>query len=476
MVVTGRLSVARQVAWDPPKCERFRDTRTVQDALEGLIRTREIRCLGGDGQAVREQGEVVQRPVRVVVVDGCGPVAGAAVTARAGNRITGPGRVAEAKEGEPAPATLGPDAQVTVRTGEDGVAAFWWLPFFGNGNWSTLDIGLEGAGDAPIRVVANLDAGGSAGRTAGVHIAELTFVNGRRFQNDDTVGLEDLASGIRVGLDGPVVAATVVGKPVVRVVLGMQWPGGDEVGIWNAPGALGVHSVEIAAELETDGDEIRWVPAPEVAEWLEKKLVALLPDLRRPIVGRFVVDGWAIVSRKDPRQHLNGHAEAFVDDGSGRTAAAAADGRRDRRRPVRPVVPAGARCRTPVRRGPRRGRAHHGRGAPRDRGARAGRRHVVRAQWGAQGPGPARRPRARHGPPRRGHGVRHRVQGSRRVARWPRVPRVIAAPTGSPGRRRSAPRRRPRAAGRPTSPRCRRGTTWAGARCGPPSGRCGPPG
>ena len=172
VVVTGRLSVARQVAWDPPKCERFRDTRTVQDALEGLIRTREIRCLGGDGQAVREQGEVVQRPVRVVVVDGCGPVAGAAVTARAGNRITGPGRVAEAKEGEPAPATLGPDAQVTVRTGEDGVAAFWWLPFFGNGNWSTLDIGLEGAGDAPIRVVANLDAGGSAGRTAGVHIAE----------------------------------------------------------------------------------------------------------------------------------------------------------------------------------------------------------------------------------------------------------------------------------------------------------------
>ena len=25
------------------------------------------------------------------------------------------------------------------------------------------------------------------------------------------------------------------------------------------------------------------------------------------------------MSRKDPRQHLNGHAEAFVDDGSGRT-------------------------------------------------------------------------------------------------------------------------------------------------------------
>ena len=321
VVVTGRLSVARQVAWDPPKCERFRDTRTVQDALEGLIRTREIRCLGGDGQAVREQGEVVQRPVRVVVVDGCGPVAGAAVTARAGNVVTGPGRVREAKEGEPAPATLGADPLVTVRTGDDGVAALWWQPFFGNGNWSTLDIGLEGAGDAPIRVVANLDVGGSAGQTAGVHIKSLTFGTERPFRNDDTVGLKDLASGIRVGLDGPVVASTVVGKPVVRVVLGMQWPGGDEIGIWNAAGALGVHAVEIAAELETDGEAIQWVPAPEVARWLEEegRLEALLPDLRRPMIGRFVVDGWAIVSREDPRQHVNGHAEAFIEDGSTHT-------------------------------------------------------------------------------------------------------------------------------------------------------------
>ena len=37
-----------------------------------------------------------------------------------------------------------------------------------------------------------------------------------------------------------------------------------------------------------------------------------------PIVGRFLVDGWAIVSEKNPEQHLNGHARAVVQP-SGRT-------------------------------------------------------------------------------------------------------------------------------------------------------------
>ena len=317
VVVTGRLSVARQVAWDPPKCERFRDTRTVQDALEGLIRTREIRCLGGDGQSVREQGEVVQRPVRVVVVDGCGSVAGVAVTARAGNVVTGPGRVTEAKEGELAPATLGADAQITVRTGDDGVAAFWWLPFFGNGNWATLDIGLEGSGGALIRVVANLDVGGSAGRTAGVHIKSLVFGNERPFQNDDTVGIKDLVSGIRVVLDDPVVAATVVRKPVVRVVLALPWPFRDEAPTWSDH-PIGFRDVELAAQLSCDGDVIEWQPdaGVEIGKWLDYVLDTL--DLP-PVAGRFVVDGWAIVAEKDPRQHVNGHAEAFIEAGSTRT-------------------------------------------------------------------------------------------------------------------------------------------------------------
>ena len=37
-----------------------------------------------------------------------------------------------------------------------------------------------------------------------------------------------------------------------------------------------------------------------------------------PIVGRFLVDGWAIVSEKNAEQHLNGHARAVVQP-SGRT-------------------------------------------------------------------------------------------------------------------------------------------------------------
>jgi hypothetical protein len=322
VVVTGRLSVARQVAWDPV-CERFQQRRTVQDALEGIIRTRQIRMLGGDGQEVDAPGDVVQRPVRVVVDDGCGPVPRAAVTAVAGSPFTGFGLVAEANAGELAPATLaGADRQVTVATDEDGVAAFWWAPRFGNVRWSTLDVFLEGSPAGPIRVTANLDAGGgSGGRTPGVHIKGLDFETGVPFGNDETIGVGDLASGIRVALDGPVFASTVVGKPVVRVVLDLPWPFREEDrGAWSAQGPVGFRGVELEAELSVDRDGIRWRPSKGTRGWLEG-LSDVLAQVEQ-VVGRFVVDGWAIVSEQDPRQHLNGHARAVVVNASDRTVLA----------------------------------------------------------------------------------------------------------------------------------------------------------
>ena len=323
VVVTGRLSVARQVAWDPV-CKRFSLTRTVQDALQGILRAREIRLLGGDGQQVTAQGEVVQRPIRVVVDDGCGPVEGAAVTALAGSPFTGFGFVARAKDGELAPETLngtGADERATVPTDENGVAAFWWEPAFGNGRWATLDIVLDGAGDAPIRVTANLDLGGSSGRTRGVHITGLDFETGVPFGNDETIGVDDLASGIRVTLDGPVLASTVKGKPVMRVILDLPWPLGDDGQTWSSGVPVGFRDVELAAVLIPEGDVLRWRPSDDAGPWLQKRLFEVLTPFKLPpIVGRFVIDGWAIVSEKDPRQHLNGHADAVVVNASGRTA------------------------------------------------------------------------------------------------------------------------------------------------------------
>lgn len=330
VIVTGRLSVAREVAWDPPECRRFVRTRTVQTALTTLIATRELRLLGGDGQSVVTAGEVVRRPVRVVVTDGCGAVADAEVEALAGDDFTGFGLVAPAQEGDLAPSTLqGTPAteRVTVRTGADGVAAFWWQPSFGNVRWSTLDVRLIGAGDAPIRVTANLDVGGF--RTDGLHITSLQFGTGARFDNDDVVGVEELASGIFVNLDGGVDPLSVlrsdptfdvVVKPVIRVELELPWPVGPEAEVWNGL-RIGTQTVTLGARLDPGQGRIFWGAEESTRAWLRERLFPALKRLAdvQAVLGRYVLDGWALVDARDPGRHVNGHPQAVIVPGSGRT-------------------------------------------------------------------------------------------------------------------------------------------------------------
>ena len=331
VVVTGRLSVASQVAWSPdPDCPSFAATRTVQEALQTLISDREMRFLGGDGQTVTA-GQVVQRPVRVVVDDGCAPVQGAKVSAVAGNPFTGPGLVAQAGEGEPAPATLagtGATDRVTVTTGPDGVAQFWWQPRFGNVRWATLDVVLDGSGDAPIRVTANLDAsGGDAGRTSGLHIESLRFISELPFRNDDTVPVSALASGIVVLLDGPAAAASVTGKPVIRVELDLPWPVGPDTPFWRGaspdqppPPPIATQTITLDGVLRPAGDQIRWQPQPGTETWLRDQLFKSLGAVDvGTVLGRLVLDGWAITAENDPAMHVNTHANTVIEDGTGRT-------------------------------------------------------------------------------------------------------------------------------------------------------------
>jgi hypothetical protein len=376
VVVTGRLSVAREVAWDPPKCRRFAGTRTVQDALATLVANRELRLLGGDGQSVTAVDEVVGRPVRVLVSDGCGPVAGATVGALAGSEFTGFGLVAPAREGDLAPGTLGGTGateRASVQTGPGGVAAFWWQPRFGNVRWSTLDIALAGFGDPPVRVTANLDVG-RAGRTGGLHITGLQFGNGASFTNDDVVGADDLASGITVGLDGVIDQSSVVrrdpvlgtvSKPVIRVELELPWPFGPDAAVWNDR-PIGTQTVTLDAGLDPGSSRVHWQPAKDTRTWL---LERLFPALAKPlgferVLGRYVLEGWALVAEGDPRRHVNGHPVAVIEPGSRRTVFQlptddeVTGGQfvqwfhlRERRiQPGRPAVPAVARRTTAVAR------------------------------------------------------------------------------------------------------------------------------
>ncbi|MBI4943359.1 MAG: PASTA domain-containing protein [Actinobacteria bacterium] len=323
VVVTGRLSVAREVAWDPdPNCRRFAGTRTVQDALSTLVARRELRLLGGDGQSVGSAGAVVQRPVRVVVDDGCGPVAGATVQVLAGNEFTGFGRVAPARDGDLAPATLegtGATERAEVTTDRDGVAEVWWQPSFGNVRWATLDAVLERSGDAPVRVTANLDIAGEGGRTPGLHIRGLRLGAELPFTNDDVVGVDELASGILVVLDGPVAASSIVDKPVIRVELDLPYPIGIEREVWGS-GPVGTRTLTLDGTLRPRGESIFWVPRPETRVWLLERLFPVLAEVDvKVVLGRYVLDGWAIVAEEDPRRHVNTHANTVVLAAMGRT-------------------------------------------------------------------------------------------------------------------------------------------------------------
>ena len=314
--VTGRRSVASQVAWDPV-CRGFADTRTVQDALAQLATTRDLRLLGGDGQQVVRAGTVVPQAVRVVVDSPCGPVAGVGVRALASERAL----VAPAREGERTPDTLsgtGAGNRADAETGRDGVAAFWWQPDVARASSDVLDIATD-SDEPAVRVGAHRGASGG-GRTAGVHIAGLRFFDGSPFENDSTVDLGSLAQGIAVELDAPVVQRTVQGKPVVRVTLELPWPMRGEAEHWGDD-VVGHRTVELAAETNADGPLIIWSPTEVTRIWLLRVLLRrlLVAEWFEPVFGRFVVDGWAIVSEEDPGQHLNGHAVAVVDDQTGRT-------------------------------------------------------------------------------------------------------------------------------------------------------------
>lgn len=312
VIVTGRLSVAREVAWDPA-CQGFSKTVTVQDALARLATTADLSLLGGDGQSVTSHRQVVSQYVRVFLDSPCGPVEKATIFARA----TGRALVVPGKADQPVPSTLPGDAtdEASFTTGPDGVALFAWQPSFGGSTSDVLDIFTKESGDAPIRVTAQMVTGGGD-RIGGVHLTRIHFTSGPELVNDSQVAAADLARGLMVELDGPVVQETVQDKPVARVVLDLPWPIESDGEFWEeAP--IGFRSVQLAAEINADGPLIVWRPVGRTSEWLRGRLWEMLRRIKweEPIIGRFILDGWAIVAEDDRRLHVNGHASAAADNG-----------------------------------------------------------------------------------------------------------------------------------------------------------------
>ena len=165
-----------------------------------------------------------------------------------------------------------------------------------------------------MRVAAELDpAGGGAARTPGLHVEKIIWGNGRAFLNDATVSPREAVAGVSMTLDGPVALASVNGKPVARMVLALPWPVGAAAADWGQT-PVGFQEVEVLGDVTAEGSVIIWRPrntqATPVVSWLEAGLWDALTRHKwtEPIIGRFVVDGWAIVGEDDPGLHVNGHA------------------------------------------------------------------------------------------------------------------------------------------------------------------------
>jgi len=310
VVVSGRLSIASQVQWDPA-CDAFSSTRTVQDALSQLATTPTLRLLGGDGQEVSSEGVTVPQLVRVAVDSPCGPVE-VKVVAQATDRAL----VLGSKDGAVVPPTLagsGATSTDSIAPEDSGVAAFLWQPAFTTGRSDVLTISVDGLALAPVRVSAQLDV--SAVGSLGMHVVETAFGTGTSFENDAFVDIGELSSGIVITLDSLVLPESVKGKPVGRVLIDLPWPTPPELDLWNDQ-SFGLHTVELAGELVARENVILWngrPPLDAVMNRMRERLIGFENDQRLgtralPIRMRFQLDGWAIIDARDQERHLNGHA------------------------------------------------------------------------------------------------------------------------------------------------------------------------
>ena len=308
-------------------------------------------------------------------------------------QLTGPGRVREAKEGEPAPATLGPDAHWS-RCGPatDGVAAFWWLPFFGNGNWSTPRHRPGGGRRRP-------DPGGRQPRRGAVGRAD----GGRPHQRASPSAPSDRSGTTTrsASRTSPRGSGSTARRPRRRVD---RSSGSRSAGRARDAVAGGRRGRDLERgrrargprrrDRGRAGDRRRGRSSGcrrrgrQVAGGRRQARGPSLPDApaadARPLRGRRLGD-------RRPRR-----TRASTSTATPRRSSRTAPTRTQLRLPTDDEIAGGqfvqwfrlARvAERRVRRGPRRGRAHHGRGAQRDRGARAGRRRPCPNPVGSVGAG-----------------------------------------------------------------------------------------
>ncbi|KUG57443.1 hypothetical protein AVL62_13545 [Serinicoccus chungangensis] len=301
IVVTGRLSVAREVAWEAP-CRDLADASTVQGGLDGLAGMPMARLLGGDGQRVRRPGAVVPELVRIVVDSPCGPVEATLEVRGSAGAV-----VQAVPDGTtPASGSFGPSAGQSISGTVDaaGVLALVWQPDLTPGSdqseSDTLRILLDD--HAPIVVSAHLDVPG--GRTGGLHVERIRVGGELDLQLGSLISPRQLTKGIDLTLDGEADPASVDDLPVGRLIV--ERPMGDD-------GFRQRFTIDGAMSVQ--GRRLRWAPSREAQALLGQWEEQLQTNPELGATAWFQVDGWLVVDLGNPEQHLNGHIDVKAGDG-----------------------------------------------------------------------------------------------------------------------------------------------------------------
>ncbi|MER5384417.1 DUF6519 domain-containing protein [Streptomyces sp. NPDC002688] len=317
-------AVAADVTWTPPgECPNSPSDKTVQEALVWLAKRRELRLVSGDGQYPRVSSRVLPQPVRFVVDSACGPVRGVTVVATANSgalvtKVTG--------NTPPDPTSSVWTGTGESATGEDGTAAFWWQPVPGAAG-DTLRLRLKDGDGAMVTV--------TLAPRRGVHITAVKWLqSGQDFLNDADVTTANLLGGISAVLDRSINLDSIMNsaadrrpKPVCHVALDLPGPLINEFP-WTVTGATQLHHVGFSTVVlppaafpaNISDKTIQWLPTDytnaSAVKWLADMLpgkLGQLPAQFRPITGRFVIEGSAIMAKDDPDLRLNCHAPHVLD-------------------------------------------------------------------------------------------------------------------------------------------------------------------
>jgi uncharacterized protein DUF6519 len=185
---------------------------------------------------------------------------------------------------------------------------------------------------------------GTNGAEPGIHIRGVQLMSGRPLENDALVDPQELSRGLRITCDRPPFQNSVrnlkgLPNPVCRLTLDLPWPiTGTEREIWKVGnfGIVGFQPTTLAASVNSDGDDIFWVPGTQapnnVQQWLADSVLSVVlaqthGQIER-VLARLTLEGNFIWGRADRAEYLDGDTFGVRSDQGTAISLPSGDGRR----------------------------------------------------------------------------------------------------------------------------------------------------